>query len=367
MDILSTKLYIPPPRDNAVFRPQLIEQLEKGLGRKLILVSAPAGFGKTTLVSKWIAGCQQPVAWLSLDEGDNDPARFWSHLIVALQMIAENVGAAVLGILQSSQPPSIEAILTSLINEITLILDDLILVMDDYHLLDTKQNDDGLTFLIERLPPQMHLVIVTREDPDLPLARLRARDELVELRVKDLRFTESEAAEFLNQTMGLRLSAEYIAALEARTEGWIAGLQLAALSMQGLEDTAGFIQSFTGSHHFVLDYLIEEVLHKQPEHIQTFLLQTSILERMCSPLCDAVLPSSSVAGQETLEYLERANLFIIPLDNERHWYRYHHLFAELLRNRLARAYSDQIAGLHRRASDWYILATACPMKPLRTR
>jgi len=354
MDILSTKLYIPPPRDNAVFRPQLIEQLEKGLGRKLILVSAPAGFGKTTLVSEWITGCQQPVAWLSLDDGDNDPARFWSHLIVALQMIVENVGAAVLGMIQSPQPPSIEAILTSLINEITLIPDDFILVMDDYQLLDSKQNDDGLTFFIERLPPQMHLVIVTREDPDLPLARLRARDELIELRVKDLRFKESETAEFLNQTMGLRLSAEDIAALEVRTEGWIAGLQLAALSMQGLEDTAGFIHSFTGSHHFVLDYLIEEVLHKQPESIQTFLLQTSILERMGGQLCDAVLLDPSITGQETLEYLEHANLFIIPQDNERHWYRYHHLFAELLRTRLARAYPDKIADLHRRASDWYI-------------
>jgi LuxR family maltose regulon positive regulatory protein len=353
VSILATKLYIPPHRANIVLRSSLSERLNEGLRRKLALVSAPAGFGKTTLLSEWIADCQRPAAWLSLDEGDNDRARFWSHFIAALQTIDGDIGAGALGTLQSPQLPSIESILTSLLNEIVSIPDDFILILDDYHVVESRQIDNDLTFLIERLPPQMHLVIATREDPDLPLARLRARDQLIELRIKDLRFTESEAADFLNQTMGLHLSPEDITALETRTEGWIAGLQLAALSMQGLQDTAGFIHSFTGSHHFVLDYLLEEVLQKQPENIQTFLLQTSILERMCGQLCDAILLNFSVAGQETLEHLERANLFVIPLDNERRWYRYHQLFAELLRNRLTRAYPDQIADLHCRASDWH--------------
>ena len=353
MDILATKHYIPRHRVNVVLRPRLVERLNEGLRRKLALVSAPAGFGKTTLLGEWIASCQQPAAWLSLDEGDNDSARFWSHFIIALQMVAKNVGAGALGMLQSPQQPSIEAILTSLINEITSIPDDFILVLDDYHAVDSGRIDNTFTFLIERLPPQMHLVIATREDPDLPLSRLRASDQLTEVREKDLRFTETEAAEFLNKTMRLSLSSENVAALETRTEGWIAGLQMAALSMQGLPDAASFIQSFTGSHRFVLDYLLEEVHHKQPETIQKFLLQTSILERICAPLCDAVLLDSSINGQDTLEQLERANLFIISLDNKRRWYRYHHLFAELLRNRLARTSSDQIADLHRRASDWY--------------
>ena len=312
--ILATKLYIPPPRPKIVLRPRLIERLNEGLsaGRKLTLISAPAGFGKTTLVSEWVAGCERPVAWLSLDEGDNDPTRFLTYLVAALQTIAANIGEGVLGVLQSPQPPPTESILTTLLNEITTIPDNFILVLDDYHVIDSKPVDDALTFLLEHLPPQMHLVIATREDPPLPLARLRARGQLTELRAADLRFTPAEAAEFLNQVMGLNLSAEDIAALETRTEGWIAGLQLAALSMQGHQDTASFIKSFTGSHHFVLDYLIEEVLQQQPESVQTFLLRTSILDRLCGPLCDAVLGSPSASGQETLEYLERANLFIVP-------------------------------------------------------
>ena len=353
VSILTTKLSIPHTRSNIVLRPRLIEQLDESLHHKLTLVSAPAGFGKTTLLSEWSVRRQQPVAWLSLDEGDNDLALFWSYFIAALQTLLPNIGAGAFDALQSPQPPSIEPILTSLLNEMIAIPDDFILVLDDYHVVDFKQIDTALTFLIERLPPRMHLVIATREDPDLPLARLRARAQLAELRIKDLRFTTSEAAGFLNQTMGLHLSSEDVAALEARTEGWIAGLQLAALSLQGHQDTTGFIQAFTGSHHFVLDYLLEEVLHKQPETIQVFLLQTSILERMCGQLCDAILLNASIPGQEILEYLERANLFIVSLDNERRWYRYHHLFAELLRTRLARAYPGQIAELHRRASDWY--------------
>ena len=261
--------------------------------------------------------------------------------------------------LQSPQPPPTEAILTALLNEITTIPDDFVLVLDDYHVLDARAVDDALTFLIEHLPPRMHLVVATREDPHLPLARLRARGQLSELRSADLRCTSSEAAEFLNQVMDLSLSEEDIAALETRTEGWIAGLQLAALSMRGQKDATSFIKSFTGSHHFMLDYLVEEVLGQQSESIQTFLLRTSILDRLCGPLCDAVLLDPSASGQATLEYLEHANLFTVPLDNERRWYRYHHLFAELLRQRLHQSVTSStgdelsdVAELHMRASIW---------------
>ncbi|MCJ7434857.1 MAG: hypothetical protein MUO77_15350, partial [Anaerolineales bacterium] len=359
--ILATKLYIPPPRAKIVLRPRLIEQLNEGLssGRKLTIISASAGFGKTTLVSEWIASCKQPVAWLSLGGGDNDPSRFLSYTIAALQTIKAEIGADLLGVLQSSQQPFVESILTTLVNEITTIPDPFIFILDDYHVIDSKPVDEAITFLIEHLPLRMHLVIATREDPHLPLARLRARGQLTELRAADLRFTPTEAAEFLNQAMGLNLSAENIAALEACTEGWIAGLQLAAISMQGhaSRDATSFIRSFTGSHHFVLDYLMEEVLQQQSESIQTFLLRTSILDRLCGPLCEAVL-GSSASGQEILEYLERANLFIVPLDDERCWYRYHHLFGDLLRKRLRQNTSsgDEEAGVaeyHIRASVWF--------------
>ena len=358
--ILATKLYIPPLRAKVVLRSRLIERLNEGLHRKLTLISAPAGFGKTTLVSEWVAGRKRPVAWLSLDQGDNDPTRFLVYLIAALQTIAGNIGEGALKMLRSPQPPPIESILTALLNEITTVPDNFTLVLDDYHIIDARPVDDALTFLIEHMPPQMRMVIVTREDPDLPLARLRVGGHLTELRVADLRFTPSEAAEFLNQVMSLKLSAEDIAALETRTEGWIAGLQLAAISMQGHQDVTGFIKTFTGSHHFVMDYLVEEVLQQQSESIQTFLLRTSILDRMCGPLCDAVLFDSSTSGQETLEYLERANLFTISLDNERRWYRYHHLFADLLQQRLNQSTASPagdknggVAELHIRASQWY--------------
>lgn len=354
--ILATKLYIPPTRPQLVLRPRLIERMNEGLSsrHKLTLISAPAGFGKTTLVREWIVNCERPVAWLSLDEGDNENTRLLTYLIAALQTIVPNIGAEALRMVQSTQLPPIESVLTILLNEIAAIPDDFILVLDDYHVIEDKTVGNILTFLLEHLPPQMHLVITTREDPNLPLARLRARDQLTGLRATDLRFTDSEAAEFLNQVMGLSLSAEDIAALEARTEGWIAGLQLAAISMQGHHDTGTFIKSLTGSHHFVLDYLIEEVLGQQPESVQSFLLRTSILDRMCGSLCDAVLLDSSVSGQETLEYLERTNLFIIPLDNERRWYRYHHLFGSLLRQRLGQSWTpEEIATYHMRASEWY--------------
>lgn len=358
--ILATKLYLPPPRAKTVLRPRLLEQLNEGLHRKLTLISAPAGFGKTTLVSEWLAGGGKSAVWLSLDEGDNDPKRFLAYLIAALQGVAANLGEGVLTVLHSPQPPPIKAILTTLINEIAAVPDSFTLVLDDYHLIDSKPIDDVLSFMLEHSPPQMHLVIATREDPALPLARLRARGQMTELRAADLRFTPSEAAEFLEGVMDLNLSAEDITALEDRTEGWIAGLQLAAISMQGHEDTRSFIKSFTGSHHFVLDYLLEEVLQQQPENIQTFLLRTSILDHLCGPLCDAILQDPAASGQETLEYIDRANLFILPLDNERSWYRYHHLFADLLRQRLqqriASSSGDEVgnvAELHSRASQWY--------------
>jgi len=358
--ILTTKLYIPALRPKVVFRTRLIERLNEGLNRKLTLISAPAGFGKTTLLSEWVAVCERPVAWLSLDEGDNAPTRFLTYLIAALQTVATNIGEGMLNALQSPQAPPTESILTALLNEITTVRDNFTLVLDDYHVIDARPVNNALTFLLERLPPQMRLVIATREDPDLPLARLRVGSHLTELRVLDLRFTPSEAAEFLNQVMGLSLSAENIAALVAGAEGWIAGLQLAAISMQGHQDADSFIKSFTGSHHFVMDYLVEEVLQRQSESVQTFLLRTSILNRMCGPLCDAVLLAPSASGQETLEYLERANLFIIPLDDERRWYRYHHLFADLLRQRLHQGAAsstgdekDSVAKFHIRASQWY--------------
>ena len=358
--ILATKLYVPPPRSKVVLRPRLVERLNEGLNRKLTIISAPAGFGKTTLISEWITSSEHPVAWLSLDEGDNDPARFLSYFVSALQTIEAGVGTGVLSTLQSPQPPSIESILIPLLNEIAIIRDDFTLVLDDYHVIDARPIDNALTLLLERLPPQMHLAIATREDPDLPLTRLRAGDQLTELRVSDLRFTLSESAEFLRETMGLHLSIEDIEHLETRTEGWVVGLQLAAISMQGVKDTTSFIKSFTGSHHFILDYLLEEALQKQPKSLQTFLLRTSILERLCGPLCDALLAAPAGSGQKTLEHLEQINMFIIPLDNERHWYRYHHLFADLLRQRLLQSASLSTGDakwsldeLNKRASIWY--------------
>ncbi len=358
--VLVTKLYLPPPRPKVVLRPHLIARLNAGLHRKLTLISAPAGAGKTTLVSAWVTGCGRPTAWLSLDEGDNDPARFLTYLIAAVQTIAADIGAGLLGVLQSPLPPPTEAIMTSLLNEIATLSDNFVLVLDDYHLIEAKAVDEALAFLLEHLPPQLHLVIATREDPPLPLARLRARGQLAELRVSDLRFAPAEAAEFLSGVMGLNLPADDLAALETRTEGWIAGLQLAAISMQGQRDISGFIKSFTGTHHFVLDYLLEEVLHQQSAQVQAFLLRTSLLDRLCGPLCDAVLLDPAAPGQATLEYFERANLFLVPLDSERRWYRYHHLFADLLRQRLHQgsasspgAAAGEMHELHRRASQWY--------------
>src|SRR5258706_9032813 len=361
--LLATKLHRPLPRAQLVRRPQLAERLTQGVMGPLTLVSAPAGFGKTTLLAQWLAESGMPVAWLSLEPGDNELVRFLSYLIAALQTLDPHLGAVALTLLQMPQPAAAETVLTLLTNDVGSHGrdgGDFVLVLDDYHVIDAKAVDHALTFLLEHLPPHMHLVIATREDPPLPLARLRVGGQLTEVRVTDLRFTPSEAAGFLNQGMGLTLSVEDIAALESRTEGWIAGLQLAAISLQGQQDTTSFITSFTGSHHFVMDYLVEEVLGQQSERVQTFLLRTSILDRLCGPLCDAVLMDPSGSGRETLEYIERANLFLVPLDNERRWYRYHHLFADLLRQRLQQSTAsspgderDGVAELHRRASQWY--------------
>ena len=354
--LLATKLHIPPPRPNLVARPRLLERLDQGLATRLILLSAPAGFGKTTLLSAWLAGSPSSASWVSLDAGDNDPVRFLNYLISALRTTELEVGEVALQLLRSPQPASIASVLTLLINELATLAEDVVAVLDDYHLIDTPAVHDIIAFLLEHLPPPpggMHLVIATRVDPPLPLARLRARGHLSEIREADLRFTIEETAAFLNQTMGLRLSVEDIAALEARTEGWVAGLQLAGLSLHGLarDDIAGFIEAFAGTHHYIVDYLVEEVLSRQPEAVQSFLLQTSILERMSGPLCDALTQRAD--GQAMLERLEKANLFLVPLDKQRRWYRYHHLLADVMRQQLKASEPGLVPELHRRASRWH--------------
>jgi LuxR family transcriptional regulator, maltose regulon positive regulatory protein len=347
--LLYTKLHVPSVRLQVITRPRLIQQLNAGLQRMggVTLVSAPAGFGKTTLVCEWLTGAARPAAWISLDEGDNDISRFLIYLSAALRTIMPDIGADVLRAFSQRQSPSTESVLITLLNEVTARSENFILVLDDYHTTDSKTVNNALTFLLEHMPPQMHLVITTREDPNLPLARLRAHHQLTELRAVDLRFSTAEAAEFLNQVMGLNLSKENIAALEARTEGWIAGLQLAALSMQGREDISSFINSFTGDHRYIVDYLVEEVLQRRPEQVRDFLLQTSILERLSSPLCNAV--TGQEGGQKLLDTLERGNLFVIPLDDSRQWFRYHHLFSDVLRAHLMTEQIDQISVVHERA------------------
>lgn len=316
----------------------------------MTLVSAPAGFGKTTLVSEWLASNEWASAWLSLDERDGNPARFLTYLVAALQTITADIGAAALDMLQSPQPPT-ESVLTVLLNEIASIPDRFVLVLDDYHAIDAAPVDRALAFLLDHLPSRMHLVIATREDPQLPLARLRAQNQLTELRAADLRFTPGEAAAFLNQGMRLNLSAEEISLLENRTEGWIVGLQLAALSMRGRDDVHGFIRAFAGDNRYVVDYLVEEVLQRQPEWVRSFLLHTSILDRLSGSLCDAVTGQEN--GGALLETLERSNLFVVPLDDKRHWFRYHQLFADVLQANLLKEQPEQRAVLHRRASEWY--------------
>ncbi|MBV7337470.1 LuxR C-terminal-related transcriptional regulator [Chloroflexi bacterium TSY] len=355
--ILQTKLYAPPPRPDLIQRPRLIDTLNQGLHRKLTLISAAAGFGKTTLTSEWVAACGRPTAWLSLDEGDNDLIRFLTYFVAAMQTILPKLGERVLTQLQSPQPPGTDALLTLLLNEIATVQDKLFLVLDDYHVLESPAIDEALIFLLDHLPSQMHLVITTREDPNLPLARYRVRGQLTEVRAADLRFTPAESAEFLNQVMGLNLSAEEITALETRTEGWIAGLQMAALALQGMLSGQGsqnaheFLTAFAGDDRYIVDYLVAEVLQQQPEQVRNFLLQTAILERMCGPLCDAVTDQAD--GDAMLTTLEQSNLFVIPLDNKREWYRYHHLFADVLQLCARTEQPQDLPILHRRASLWY--------------
>jgi len=362
--ILYTKFFIPDARPKLVHRDRLVDILNAGVHRNLSLISAPAGFGKTTLVIEWLNSLgidanneTQPeykIAWLSLDESDNDLVRFLTYLISALNQlegIEANFGKSALSMLQFPQLPSTKTILTTLINDVAAISFKTILVLDDYHLIEAEPIHDALCFLLDNIPPRIHLVIATREDPHLPLARLRAKDQLTELRASDLRFTPSEVTEFLSQVMGLTLSADNVAELETRTEGWIAGLQLAAISLQGHKNTSSLIKSFTGSHQFVLDYLIDEVLNRQPENVRNFLLQTAILDRLTGSLCDAVTGQKN--GQITLEKLNHANLFIFPLDSERRWYRYHHLFSDLLRQRFVQTQSEKLPILQSRASTWF--------------
>ncbi len=378
--LLQTKLYIPTPRSDRaarfraslVPRPLLIERLNAGLHGRVTLISAPAGFGKTTLLSDWLSHLNLPAAWLSLDAEDNDFARFLTYVIAALQTIQPAVGTEVLALLQSSPLPPSHTLLTLLINDLTANSEQVILVLDDYHTIETQAIDQAMTFFLDHLPPQMHLVITSRADPNLSLARLRANRQVNELRSADLRFTKAEIAQFLEQATDLGLTAAEVAALERRTEGWIAGLQMAALSLQQREAAAvaEFIEAFSGSHRYIMDYLVDEVLQRQDAEVRTFLLYTSILDRLCAPLCAALLrgveapgsgrdlipppaaPDASTA-QALLAYLEHANLFITPLDDRRYWYRYHPLFAELLRHRLNQIYPDQVATLHLSASRWY--------------
>jgi LuxR family transcriptional regulator, maltose regulon positive regulatory protein len=351
--VLETKLHLPTWRKGLIARPRLLERLNRGAGAKLTLVSAPAGFGKTTLLGSWLASGldrELPAAWLSLDQSDNHPPGFWTYVIAALQRVAPGVGAESLVLLDASES-AIEPVLGVLLNDLSALAREVVLVLDDYHLIDAREIHDQLVFLLEHLPPQLHLVIASRADPALPLARLRVRGDLVELRAADLRFTADEAAAYLDEAMGLSLSADDVAALEERTEGWIAALQLAALSMQGRDDVAGFIAGFAGDDRYIVDYLVEEVLERQPEEVRNFLLRTSILDRLNGALCDAVTGLSN--GKAQLEALERRNLFVVPLDDRRRWYRYHHLFADVLRAHLADDWPRDVHQLHRRASAWY--------------
>jgi LuxR family maltose regulon positive regulatory protein len=349
--LLTTKLYAPSVPPDLVPRPALIERLDGGLRHKFTLISAPAGFGKTTLVAAWTRDAGRPVAWLSLDADDNDPARFTSYLIAALQEIDERIGQAAQAMLGSPTPPPMAVLLTALVNEMAATPEPFILVLDDYHLIESLPIHQLLGFLLEHGPPQLHLVVLSREDPPLSLPRLRARRQMVEIRQHDLHFSPNETASFLRQTMGLDLPAHDIATLHRRTEGWIAGLQLAALSIRGSDDPTGLIDSFAGSQRYVLDYLIEEVFGQQPPDMQEFLLQTSILDRFCALLCDAVTGRED--GRDLLLHLERANLFLVPLDARREWYRYHRLFGDLLAHRLRLEHEQELPELHRRASRWY--------------
>jgi LuxR family maltose regulon positive regulatory protein len=348
--LIRTKLRRPFLRLALVPRPRLQARIVEGLRGPLTLITAPAGFGKTTLVASCVAGDGMSVAWLSLDKDDNQAGRFLNYLVAALQEADHTIGNEAAQLMAASQQAPAEAVLTSLINDLDTTGREIALVLDDYQFISSQAVHEEVAFLLEHCPNTSHLLIATRSDPPLPLARLRARGQMVELRAADLRFTGPEAAQFLNDVMGLRLDAGSVAALEERTEGWIAGLQMAALSMRGREDVDSLIRAFAGTHRFIMDYLLEEVLAREPEEVQAFLLQTAILTRLTGPLCDAVTGASG--GQEMLERLERRNLFVVPLDDDRRWYRYHHLFADLLQARLHQSGPDRVARLLSRAAEW---------------
>jgi LuxR family maltose regulon positive regulatory protein len=360
--LLRTKLYTPDLRPGEwVARPRLSTQLDESLRRKLTLISAPAGFGKTTVVTDWLHRRSLQAAWLSLDEGDNEPVLFWRYIIAALQTIQPELGVDLLRALQATPEPPIELVLTALINEISMSQQRWILVLDDYHTIDNRTIDQGMTFLVEHIPPNLHLIMTSRIDPVLPLSRLRVRGELMEIRTGDLRFTHQEAVDFFNQITGLHLSPANVAALEARTEGWVAGLQMAALSLKNNQDVSAFIDAFSGSHRYIMDYLVDEVLERQSPDIRSFLLHTSILERLCGELCAAVVEQNqdveihrnlAPLAQSVLVDLHRRNLFLVALDDQNCWFRYHHLFADLLRRRLQQSGVD-VAALHRGASRWF--------------
>jgi len=351
--LLKTKISVPPARSNIVARPRLMQRMSAAMRGTLTLFVAPAGWGNTTLLHAWHAEASRspwPLAWVSLDASDNDSLRFWTYVISALNTLHPSVGEIPLALLYASSPPPIEAVLAPLLNALTELPTDTVLVLDDFHHIEAQPIHDALGYLVERLPPKVHLILASRGDPLLPLARLRVQGTLTELRAPDLRFTFEETAAFLVEVMGLPLSIEQVAALQARTEGWIT-LHLAALSLQDRDDVAGFIEAFTGSHRYVVDYLVEEVLARQPADVQDFLVKTCILVRLCGPLCDAVRGQDD--SQAYLAHLERSNLFLVALDDERQWYRYHHLFAEALRSRLQQSQPALVAELHRRASHWY--------------
>jgi LuxR family maltose regulon positive regulatory protein len=350
--LLATKFHIPAIRPEMVQRPRLLQKLSTGLDRRITLISAPAGFGKTTLLSAYLSQLKHPAAWLSLDEGDNDPAQFWSYLITACQGFMEEIGKSALELFDTQQSLTDEVVPTMLINDLSEFDKNATLVLDDYHAILTPSIHNGLQFLLEHLPHQMHIILSTRADPPWLLGRFRASNQLLEIRAQDLRFTVEEAEDFLNRMMGLNLTLEEVSALEGRIEGWAAGLQLAALSMQGRSDNPAFVKAFSGSNLYVAEYLVEEVLQRQPQDMRTFLLKTSILKRMTASLCEAVADCQD--GQARLHSLQHTNTFLVPLDNESQWFRYHHLFAELLQSHLKHTFSnEEIASLHLCAAHWF--------------
>jgi len=348
--LLATKFYIPPPRLNLVSRPRLIERLNAGQHGKLTLISAPAGFGKTTLLVEWISNSNMSFVWISLEDDDNNIKRFYTYLVASLHQIDEDVGDGILALLDATGDPPIETLNTLLINNIISMDKEFYLVLDDYHLITNQAIHQAVNYLLEHLPPNAHIVISGRVDPPIAISRLRARDQMIEVRPNDLRFIESEAKTFLNDLSGLDLSPEDLSALLSRTEGWITGLQLAALSMQDRQDKHEFVTAFSGSHHYIIDYLLDEVMARQSQEAQSFLYQTSILTRFCAPLCDAVVEISD--SKRIIHDINEANLFLIPLDDERNWYRYHHLFADFLNQRLRENEPENISKLHQRASEW---------------